>query len=64
MRQKYPKNIQMESDRLTNLLLSSNEGDIDLESFIEENASAEYKAFMKEKELMDKELFTQGVIEN
>lgn len=63
MRQLYPDKIQKEEKRLMSIILSSDEGDFDLEKFIEENASEEYKAFMQEKEKRDKELLSEGIIE-
>lgn len=64
MKQVYPDNIQKEEDRLQKLFFELDDEEIDLEDFIEKNASDEYKKYMIKKQNRYYKLLGQGIIEN
>lgn len=53
--------LREENDRLIELFLSIQE-DVDVDEFIEENASDEYRHFIQEEEKRKEDLFKKGII--
>lgn len=58
----YPPEIEKESKRLTRLAFADESDFFDLEKFIEENASQEYKDYMKKRDEEEQELLRKGIM--
>lgn len=55
------KELQEENDRLMTLFLDTKEN-IDVDEFIEKNASNEYKKYLKDEDERQEALFEQGIV--
>lgn len=62
MRPYFPtEQLRAENDRLMALFLDTKEN-VDVDEFIEKNASDEYKKYLKDEEKRQEKLFEQGIV--